>query len=117
VTTTIELAGLELYGYHGVLEEERRRGQPFVLHVALELAAHPAADRIEDAVDYREVAACVRHAFEAEQVQLLETLAASIADALLARFPLAAARVRISKPQVRLDPPVASSSVTVERRR
>jgi dihydroneopterin aldolase len=115
--TTIELTGFELYGYHGVLEEERERGQPFVLDVALELASHPAADRIEDAVDYREVAACVREAFEAEQVQLLETLAASIAEALLARFPLASARVRVGKPRVRLDPPARSSAVTVERRR
>jgi dihydroneopterin aldolase len=114
VTTEIELAGLELFGHHGVGEEERRRGQRFVFDLHCELRVHPAADRIEDAVDYREIAACVREVFYADQVQLLETLASSVAEALLARFPLAAVRVRVRKPEVRLEPPVEYSAVAVE---
>ena len=117
MTTTIELEGLELFGYHGVLEEERLDGQPFVFDLRLELETHPAADRIDDAVDYRELAACVREVFEAERVQLLETLAAAVAEALLERFHLAVADVRVRKPRVRLDPAVSWSAVRVERRR
>ena len=116
MTTAIELAGLELFGYHGVEEEERRTGQRFVFDVRAELREHPAADRIEDAVDYRKIAACVQEVFEAEQVQLLETLAASVADALLRRLPLARVSVRVAKPDVRLEQPVAHSAVVVERR-
>jgi dihydroneopterin aldolase len=29
----VELRGLELHGHHGVLEEERQTGQPFVYDV------------------------------------------------------------------------------------
>jgi dihydroneopterin aldolase len=115
---TIELAGLELHGHHGVNPEERRDGQLFVFDVWLEVPdGTGASDRIEDTIDYREVAALVREISDGSQFQLLEALAAAVADALIARFPVDAARVRVRKPQVRLDPPVDYSAVTAERRR
>ena len=118
MTTTIELAGLELYGYHGVNPEERRDGQLFVFDVWLEVPdGTGSADRIEDTIDYREVAALVRDVSDGRQFQLLEALASALAEALLARFPVDAARVRVRKPQVRLDPPVDYSAVTAERLR
>jgi len=113
--TTIELPGLELVGHHGVGEEERRRGQRFVFDLELELATHPEADRIEETVDYRELVRCVRDVSDAARYRLIETLAAAVADELLARFPLARARVRVRKPEVRLDPPVEAPAVVVER--
>ncbi len=115
--TTIELNGLELYGYHGVLEEERRDGQPFVFDVWLELPTGAgASDELADTVDYREVAVLVREVSDSRKFQLLEALAATVADALVARFPsVVRARVRVRKPTVRLDPPVSYSAVTVER--
>jgi 7,8-dihydroneopterin aldolase/epimerase/oxygenase len=118
VTMTIELAGLELHGYHGVNPEERRDGQLFVFDVWLEVPdGTGASDRIEDTIDYREVAALVREVSDGRQFQLLEALASTLAEALLGRFPVDAARVRVRKPQVRLDPPVDYSAVTAERRR
>jgi 7,8-dihydroneopterin aldolase/epimerase/oxygenase len=116
--TTIELAGLELYGYHGVNEDERHQGQTFVFDVWLEVPdGIGASDRIEDTIDYREVAALVREVSDGRAYRLLEALAAALAEALLVRFPADAARVRVRKPQVKLDPPVEHSAVTVERRR
>jgi dihydroneopterin aldolase len=118
VTATIELAGLELHGYHGVNPEERRDGQLFVFDVWLEVPdGTGSSDRIEDTIDYRQVAALVREVSDGRQFQLLEALASSLAEALLARFPVDAARVRVRKPEVRLDPPVGYSAVTAERRR
>ena len=116
--TTIELVGLELYGYHGVNEDERRDGQTFLFDVALEVPDGTGADdRIEGTMDYRAVAALVREISDGRAYRLLEALAAALAGALLDRFPADAVRVRVSKPQVRLDPPVDHSAVTVERRR
>lgn len=114
----IELHRLELYGYHGVLEVEQREGQRFLFDIELEVGEEAAAsDRIEDAVDYREVAAAVREVSAARPHRLLESLAAAVADELLARFPAAAVWVRVRKPDVQLDPPVEFSAVSVERRR
>jgi 7,8-dihydroneopterin aldolase/epimerase/oxygenase len=113
--TTIELAGLEVFGFHGVNEDERRDGQRFLYDVELEVGEAGSSDRIEDAVDYREVAACVREVSESRAFHLLEALAAEVADALLERFPVARARVRVRKPEVRLR--VEHAAATVERRR
>jgi len=114
---TIELRGIELHGYHGVLDEERRDGQRFLVDVELDLADEVAAssDRIEDAVDYRDVVARVREVSDARAYQLLEAFASDLADALLDGFPVRAVRVRVRKPEVVLDPPVEYAAVSVER--
>lgn len=113
--TTIELHGLELHGRHGVLAREREQGQRFLFDVELDVAA-PERDAIEAAVDYRDVAAVVREVSDGRDYVLLETLAAAVADALLARFPASRARVRVRKPDVELDPPVEAAAVSAEAR-
>jgi 7,8-dihydroneopterin aldolase/epimerase/oxygenase len=113
--TTIELAGLEVFGFHGVGDDERRDGQRVLYDVELEVGEAGSSDRIEDAVDYREVAACVREVSESRAFHLLEALAAAVADALLDRFPVVRVRVRVRKPEVRL--PVEHAAATVERSR
>ncbi len=95
----IELHGVELYGYHGVGEEERAAGQRFVYDVELEVGERGADDRIEDAVDYREVASCLREV-AGRQFRLLEALASAIADALVERFAPERVTVRVRKPEV-----------------
>jgi 7,8-dihydroneopterin aldolase/epimerase/oxygenase len=111
----VELAGVELFGYHGVDEDERRDGQLFLFDVWLDVPVTASeSDRIEDAVDYREVLAVVREVSDARAFALLEALAAAVADALLRRFPAERVRVRVRKPEVRLDAPVDYSAVTVE---
>lgn len=117
--TAIELLGLELHGHHGVTEDERREGQPFLFDVRLEVPdGTGVSDRIEDTVDYRAVAALVREVSDARAYHLLEALAAALAEAMLERFPSAeSVRIRVRKPEVRLDPPVQASAVRVELRR
>jgi dihydroneopterin aldolase len=118
VTLTVELAGLELHGYHGVNEDERREGQRFLFDLWLDVPRAAAeTDRIEDAVDYRKVVAVVREVSDGRAYTLLEALAAAVADAILARFPVERARVRVRKPDVRLEAPIDYSAATVERTR
>lgn len=116
---TIELHGIVLHGYHGVLEEERRDGQRFLVDVELDLEHERAArsDGIEDAVDYRGVVERVRQISDDRVYHLLEAFAAAIADALLHEWPVTAVRVRVRKPDVVLDPPVEYAAVSVERSR
>jgi dihydroneopterin aldolase len=116
VSVVIELEGLEIPGRHGVEDWERESAQPFLYDLRLELA-EPAADRIEDTVDYRAVVRLVGEVSDSQQFRLLEAIAAAVADALVERFPLERARVRVRKPQVRLGAPVAYAAATVERAR
>jgi dihydroneopterin aldolase len=114
----IEVFGLELRGYHGALEEERATGQKFVFDV--HLVAHDAgirSDQLVDTVDYTEVVARIRAISDGRRFNLIEALAAAIADDLLDNFPVSAVRVRVRKPEVRLDGPVEHTAATVERAR
>ena len=108
----IELAGIELHGFHGVLEEEQRDGQLFRFDVVVEVP-EPREDDIDAAVDYRDLAACVRDVSEGNRFQLLETLAAAVADELKRRFPLEHVTVRVGKPGLELDGGLAT--VVAER--
>ncbi len=108
----IEIDGITLRGRHGVLEHERADGQPFVFDIALELD-EPKADDIDATVDYRDVVVCVRDVSDGRAYQLLETLAAAVADELMRRFPVTAARVRVGKPELELDG--GRATVTAER--
>jgi dihydroneopterin aldolase len=110
----VELEGLEVFGRHGVEEEERREGQTFLYDVRLEVSDAALSDRIEDAVDYRRVADCVRDVSESREFALIEALAAAVADAVLEGFEVERVQVRVRKPQP-AGVPAAYSAATVER--
>ena len=113
---TIELHGIEVHGYHGALDWERERGQRFIFDIELDVAEAGRTDRLVDAVDYRDVVACVREVSDAQAYHLLEALAAALADELFTRFTPARVDVRVRKPEVVLDPPVEYVAVRAERR-
>jgi dihydroneopterin aldolase len=107
----IELKGLELFGYHGVLEEEKANGQTFWYDLELEVGGWGVTDRIEEAVDYRLVVDAVREVND-RRFDLLEALASSVAETLLERFAIARVKVRVRKRPAGL--PVEFSAVTAE---
>ena len=111
----VELHGLEVFGRHGVLEEEKLDGQTFVYDVELEVD-EPASDRIDDAVDYRLVADCVQEVSDSRSFDLIESLAASVADELVGRLAVSRVRVRVRKPRP-AGVPAEWSAATAERRR
>jgi dihydroneopterin aldolase len=114
----IQIEGLELKGFHGALAEEKKKGQRFLFDI--ELVAHDAgvrSDKLQDTVDYIEVVECVRAISEGRNFNLIEALAASIADSLLERFPISRARVRVRKPEVKLDATVDFTAAVANRTR
>ena len=116
MSVTVEVSGLELFAYHGVNADERRDGQRFLFDVWLDVPEDAArSDRIEDAVDYRDVVAVVRAVSDERSFRLLEALATAVADRILDRFGVTRVTVRVRKPDVDLGLPVAHSAVTVER--
>ena len=115
----IELAELVVFGHHGYLEAERRLGQRFLVDLWADVAeTATASDRIEDTVDYRQLAGVVREVFAGPERLLLERLAGAVADVVLERFDaVERVRVRVRKPDVVLDPPVEHAAVILERLR
>ena len=107
----VEVHGLELFGRHGVNDDERRDGQTFLFDVTLDIN-EPREDAIDATVDYRKVRDIVAAVSEAESYRLLETLAAAAADALNAELPVKRVRVSVRKPGVAW---AAWAGVTCER--
>jgi len=109
----VELHGLEVFGYHGAYEEERRDGQLFLFDVQLEVGDRGADDDLDGAVDYTQVAARIRELSDARRFDLLEALASSIADALYEQFEPRRLELRVRKQPAGLA--VEHSAVIVKR--
>ncbi len=106
-------------GYHGVFDFERRDGQDFVVDVELELDTRPAAasDELTDTVHYGELAEGLAEVISGEPVDLLETLAARLADVCLRDERVDAATVTVHKPQAPIPLTFADVAVTIRRTR
>jgi dihydroneopterin aldolase len=97
---TIEVRDLRLSARHGVHPHEKERAQEFVFDIELDVGERGVSDRLEDAVDYREIPRVVQEVSDARSYDLLEALATAVADALHERFVPVAVRVRVTKPAV-----------------
>ena len=115
----ITLTGLRVRGRHGVYQFEREQGQDFVVDVRLELDLAPAAatDDVADTVHYGELADALAAIVAGEPVNLIEALAARLADACLADRRVAAATVTVHKPQAPIAQQFTDVAVTLRRER
>lgn len=116
----ITLSGLRARGYHGVLEHERTGGQLFVVDVELDvdIAQAVASDDVEHTVNYAQVAELVEDYVTGEPVQLIETLADRMVEAILQRFDrVSSVTLTVHKPQAPIPADFANVAVTLTRHR
>lgn len=116
----IRLEGLRFFAHHGVLDEERRRGQVFLVDLDLDCRA-PAEGRddLAGTVDYAAVYGAVREVFTGEgPYNLIETLARRVAGEVLDGFPgVRRVVVTVHKPGAPLPGPFGGVSVQMEHTR
>ncbi|BDD80820.1 7,8-dihydroneopterin aldolase [Tsukamurella pulmonis] len=115
----IELTGLRVRGHHGVFEHERRDGQEFVIDLVLWLDSRPAAasDDLADTVDYGALAQRAHDIVAGEPRNLIETVAAEIADAVVADEKVYAVEVTVHKPSAPIPLTFADVAVVARRSR
>ncbi|MHB1343663.1 MAG: dihydroneopterin aldolase [Thermoleophilia bacterium] len=115
----IHIDGLEAYGYHGVLPEEKILGQQFIFDVRLSIAEcrGVTSDDVSDTVDYTEVIDVVTEVATCASYDLLEKLAGSVAEAVLQRFPVDSVWVRVTKPHPPIPCALRGVGVSLEIRR
>ena len=103
MTTKITLQAMKFYAYHGVLEQERRVGNTFVVDLTLTAPLEKAvqSDQLEDTINYAEVYELTKQEMNIPS-QLLEHVAGRICRALRHHFPqIEQIEIRVSK----LNPP------------
>jgi len=115
----IRIQGVNGVGYHGVLAEERRAGQVFVVDIEMAVSLQSAGrtDDLNDTVDYSAVAAQALAVIEGEPFNLIETVAERIASAVLTAGSVEEVVVSVHKPNAPVGVPFEDVSVTVVRRR
>lgn len=115
----IELRGLRVHGHHGVFEHERRDGQEFVVDVTvwMDLAPAAASDDLVDTLHYGELAERTAAIVAGEPCDLIETVAARVADMVLVDGRVRAVEVTVHKPQAPIALEFADVAVVVRRSR
>ena len=110
----VELRGLSIYTHHGVTDAEREIGQRLEFDISFDVPHCDAllTDRLEDTVDYGEVADIVSLAATQRSYKTLERLGHVICERLAERYGCDTIVVRAAKPEPPL--PLAIEEVAVE---
>ncbi len=119
MSDAILMRGLHFWGRHGVHEEERVLGQPFLVDLELELSLQRAGetDDLKHTVDYGRVYRRVEEVVTGEPVDLLECLAQRLAALILAEFPVERVTVEVHKPHAPLGGVFRDAAVRIRRER
>ncbi|MBQ8086505.1 MAG: 2-amino-4-hydroxy-6-hydroxymethyldihydropteridine diphosphokinase [Lachnospiraceae bacterium] len=114
----IYIENLELFGFHGVLEEEAVLGQKFVVSARLFLDTRKAGrtDDLSQSLDYSDVCQKIRDIVKNERCKLIEALAERIAERLLLTFNvLREVEITVKKPWAPVLVHLDNVSVTIKR--
>jgi 7,8-dihydroneopterin aldolase/epimerase/oxygenase len=119
MTDRIVLTGLKVRGRHGVFEHERREGQNFLVDVTVWIDLDTAArtDNLADTFDYGALAVRVSQIVGGDPCNLIETVAALVADDVMTDPRVHAVEVTIHKPTAPIPRTFADVAVTVRRSR
>ena len=114
----IVLTGIHGFGYHGLFEHERKDGQDFFVDLTLlvDLKAASLSDAIEDTVNYAEITDLVVEEVTTNPVNLIEKLAARIAERVLNQhLKVISVMVTVHKPQAPVAAQLKDIAVVVTR--
>lgn len=115
----VRLHGIVLFAHLGVHEAERQVGQKIKIDVELGTDLDEAArsDHLQQTIDYEKVYRLVEETVAQSQCRLLEALARTLIDRLLAGFPADEVTVRVQKPNVPFQGTMSAVEVELTRRR
>ncbi len=116
----IVIKDLEVFAHHGVLPEEKQKGQKFFVTAELYLSLRDAgvSDDLSLTVNYADVCADIIAAMTEDKYDLIEAAAESVADTILVKYDLVKhVRIRISKPEAPIDADFDTVCVDIERRK
>lgn len=84
----VYIRNLHVRAYHGVLEQERRVGNDYIVNVGVKYPLDKAceSDEVGDTLNYAELADIIKQEM-AVSSNLLEHVARRIADAIIAEYP------------------------------
>ena len=109
----IALKGLGAEANHGVYDFERARNQRFSADIVMWVETAGTADDIAATVSYADIADEAMAVLTGTAVDLIETLAETIASRVMSHEGVVGTEVTVHKPDAPIDHPFADVSVTV----
>ena len=109
----IALKGLGALANHGVYDFERARNQRFSADIVMWVETAGTADDIAATVSYADIADEAMAVLTGNAVDLIETLAETIASRVMSHDGVVGTEVTVHKPDAPIDHPFADVSVTV----
>lgn len=119
MTDRIELRGLKVRGNHGVFSHERADGQDFIVDITvwMDLAVAAASDALADTYDYGLLAQRAADIVAGPARDLIETVAAEIAEEVMGDARVQAVEVTLHKPHAPIPLTFADVAVVARRSR
>lgn len=119
MTDRIELRGLQVRGNHGVFDHERVDGQDFNVDITvwMDLSGAAASDALADTYDYGVLAQRAAAVIAGPARDLIETVAAEIADDVMGDARVQAVEVTLHKPHAPIPLTFADVAVVAHRSR
>lgn len=117
MTDHIRIDGIEVFGHHGAMAEERASGQMFVIDVDLsvDLSIPGHSDSLQDTVDYSRLAGAIHQLVADEQWTLIERVAERVAELALEDGRVTSVDVTVHKPEAPIDVSFGDVSVKLHR--
>ena len=117
MTDRITLTGLSVFGNHGVFEFERTQGQQFIVDVTvwMDLSAAARTDDVTQTLHYGELAEFAAGVIAGPARDLIESVAAEIADGVMQKWSPVAVEVTVHKPSAPIPLDFADVAVTIRR--
>ncbi len=115
----IELRGLKVRGHHGVFDCEKRDGQDFEVDIIvwMDLKKAAATDDLTATMHYGELAQAAAAIISGPARDLIETVAAEIADDVMKDDRVDAVEVTLHKPSAPIPLEFADVAVVAHRTR
>lgn len=116
----IIIKDLEIFAYHGVLEQEKRAGQTFIVSAELGVCLRDAGmtDDLKKTVSYADVCEDIKNVMTGEKYDLIEAAAENIADTILLKYDkIKEVRVVLKKPEAPIDMIFDSMCVDITRKK
>ncbi len=116
----ILMNAMRFNSHSGVLEEEKKNGQTFVVSLILFVPSIPAwkTDKLEDTIDYSKVYEIVKNTVEPMQCDLIEFMAGEIMKNVMSAFAeVEKITVKIEKPLAPIKGDFESMGVEITRSR
>ena len=113
----IKINEIQLFGYHGLYQEEKENGQNFIISLLIDIDYKDKSDKIENTLDYADIIDKVKNIFSEKRYNLIESLAAEISENLMTNQKIKSLDISIKKESPPIDAKLNSVEVNLRKTR